>query len=508
MAAQAECDNHCKLSNDKNPGLALLMQREDATALIYADPHNPMRHLRRGMVHSELGYPDLAAADAYRALTLFEAAIDPDSSEYKARKRVGLDGVEPIVCPGPVGEVAAMNVHDFGNDCDDDESENYDFDDEDRSGDEDEAGEDEGFIPIFQDEYTENIRHVYILLVKSLVQCGCMRDAYDFCMLAMGLSDSELKSDRSVLEEQLAIIKRSFVDHQRSLRQKERHGISTDEQKQETDDELLARFQPADLDAQGSARRVLYPWNTHEPDRNAPETLQLLNERLKKIAPKCEVRAVALPPLYHSTLGGIASGNKEGQEQEEASIQLGLVATQDIAPGETFLHESSLLTATNRLHDHLCDACNGPIPELSATNPSVACENCEDTIFCSQECHDLAQNVYHAAECGQEGLESIGKDVKDPKDKADYLYLLLLGRTIAMAATQQIHPLDLPEVKYIWGDFHPLDDGMIPPIAPSSSPNSNDHNHNHNHNHDPPRPPLRNPALLLPLINSPTNSLP
>ncbi|PGH35018.1 hypothetical protein GX50_02152 [[Emmonsia] crescens] len=475
MSAQTKCNKHNNMNNNKSPGLALLMQREDATALLYADPHNPMRHLQRGMVHFQLGYPDLAAADAYRALTLFEAVIDPDSSEYRARKSVGLDAAESSGSPRLVDGVTAMNVHDDGSESGHVVSENDD-DDEDEDEDEDgtEEEEEEGFEPISQDEYTENIRHVYILLVKSLVQCGCMKDAYDFCMQAMNLPEAELKSGLNVLEEQLATIKRSFVDRQRSRGREERRGASAEEPEQETDEELLARFQPADLDAQGCARRVLYPWNTHEPDRNAPETLQLLNERLKKVAPKCEVRAVALPALYHSTsLDGSASSKREEQEQEEDSIQLGLVATQDIAPGETFLHESSLLTATNRLHDNLCDACNGPIPELSAANPSVACENCEDTVFCSQECHDLAQKVYHAAECGQEGLESIGKDIQDPKDKADYLYLLLLGRAIAMAATQQMHPLDLPELKYIWGDFYPLDDGMLPPTIPSSPNNNN-----------------------------------
>jgi len=113
------------------------------------------------------------------------------------------------------------------------------------------------------------------------------------------------------------------------------------------------------------------------------------------------------------------------------------------------LRESSLLTATNRLHDDLCDACNSPLPDLSSARPPVACENCDDTIFCSSECHDRAQDTYHAAVCGREGLESIGKDIADPKDKA-------LGRAMAMAATQDVHPLDLPEVKYIWGDFHDL----------------------------------------------------
>ncbi|EQL30711.1 hypothetical protein BDFG_06859 [Blastomyces dermatitidis ATCC 26199] len=471
MAAKTKCNGHNNLNDSKSPSLTLLMQREDATALLYVDPHNPMRHLQRGIIHSKLGYPDLAAADAYRALALFEAVIDPDSSEYRARKKVGMDAMELMGSSGLVDGVAAISIR-GGSDHGGPENSDDDADDDGHMEEDEDGDEEEGFESISQDEYRENIRHVYILLVQSLVQCGCMRDAYNFCVQAMDLPDSELKSSLSVFEEQLSIIKRSFVDRQRSRQQKEGRGGSADNQDQGTDEGLLARLQPADLDAQGYARRVLYPWNTHEPDRSAPETLQLLNERLKKIAPKCEVRAVALPALYHNTVGGDPSSKQEEQE-EETSIQLGLVATEDIAPGETFLHESSLLTATNRLHDSLCDACNGPIPYLSAANSSVACGDCEDTIFCSQECHDLAQEVYHAAECGQEGLESIGKDIQDPKDKADYLYLLLLGRAIAMAATQGIHPLDLPEVKYIWGDFHPLDDGMLPPTAVSASSNNN-----------------------------------
>jgi hypothetical protein len=33
------------------------------------------------------------------------------------------------------------------------------------------------------------------------------------------------------------------------------------------------------------------------------------------------------------------------------------------------------------------------------------------------------------------------------------MYSLLLLRTFAMAEQQNLHPLDLPEVKYIWGDY-------------------------------------------------------
>lgn len=334
---------------------------------------------------------------------MLESVVDPDGCEFQARRRV--------------------------------DSQHEDQEDEDEEGE---------FEEISQEEYDGMIGSIYGLLVRNLVRCGCYRDAYEFCVRGLALLED---GDRSVvaeneiagLKEQLRILKKVYAA---------KHGRKEGEEEEEVVVDASV------LNAQGYARRVLYPWNTHEPDRKVPETLNLLNERLKDVAPKCEVRAVALPALHGTTTAPASSD----QSPAEVSVQLGLFAKEDIAPGEILLRESSLLTATNRLHDDLCDACNAPLPELSSAEPPVACDGCADTIFCSQKCHDTAQTIYHGAVCGlMDNLESIGKDIPDPKDKADYLYLLLLGRAIAMAATQDMHPLDLPEVKYIWGDFHDLD---------------------------------------------------
>lgn len=387
----------------------LLQARASKTAQLYADPHNPHLYLDRARLYEQLGFPDLAAADAYRALSLLESVVDPDGCEFHARK-----------------------VDTTGN------GEKKDRDDGDEEGEEEEEDEDEDEdegIPVTQEEYDAIIGDVYAVLVRSLVRCGCYRDAFEFGVRGLGLL-RELALEQSadsiaILNEQMDSIKTIYQS---------RTGIK--------DDIELDAIDSAVLPAQGFARRILYPWNEHEPDRRAPEELALLNERLKDVAPKCEVRAVALPALHGET-----------PDEDEVSVQLGLFAKEDIAPDEIILRESSFLTATNRLHDDLCDACNAPLPDLSAENPPVGCEGgCADTVFCSQECHDTAQRVYHGAICGlEDGLESIGKDIPDPKDKADYLYLLLLGRALAMAATQDVHALDLPEVKYIWGDFHEFD---------------------------------------------------
>lgn len=372
----------------------ILQTHSEKTSQLYTDPHNPHRHLSRGVINHQLGFSDLAAADAYRALSLLESVVDPDGCEFHARR------------------VDASQT-------------------ENKNGDED------GYHgkPITQEEYDQIIGDVYALLVRSLVDVGCFRDAFDFCI--RGLEELRAKSDDKnvkALEEQMGFIRKDFVERTKR------------------DD---AEIDASALPAQGYARRVLYPWNKHEPNRNAPEELNLLNERLKDVAPKCEVRAVTLPVLH-----GDKQSPEDKNDEDEVSIQLGLFAKEDIPAGDIILRESSMLTATNRLHDDLCDACNAPLPSLesiSTDSGPVPCEGCDDTdtIFCSQACHDQAQDTYHGAVCGLlEGLESIGKDIPDPKDKADYLYLLLLGRAVAMAATQEKHPLDLPEVKYIWGDFH------------------------------------------------------
>lgn len=400
-------------TNDRNDSATcLLKQRGECNTLLNSDAHNPAHHLCRGQIHDKLKFSDLAAADAYRALTLLEAVVDPDSSEYQAEKRI--EPSEPCVEKGFSHLRVDSNAEDDGNNS-------------------------STFEPVSYDEYEAMIGDVYALLVQSLVRCGCMRDAYEFCKQARNVFDEKNIMRNDDLERLLHLIKRS-----------------TGEEKQGKDVEGHDEaFDPARLDAHGSARRVVYPWNTHEPDRNSPDVVQFLNKRLQTVAPKCEVRSIALPALHKPAKSGAAGSV---YQDEKASIQLGLFAKEDISPGEPLLHEGSMLTATNRLHDDICDACNCRLPQLSASEPPVACDECIDTIFCSRKCHDMAQELYHGAVCGQEELETLGRDIQDPEDKADYLYLLLLERAIAMAATQGVHPLDLPEVKYIWGDFHELED--------------------------------------------------
>ena len=283
---------------------------------------------------------------------------------------------------------------------------------------------------------SEYVLSFYVFLATTLWECGCLKSCYDFA--DRGLASDASEKTKSILREVQSLVREEYCK----------------KRLQEEPEWDESAFEPKELPDQGVARRELYPWNDFEPDRFSEESLAVLNRAMSEVAPKCEVRAVELPVL--------TTGHMNGTVPEKMTIkQLGIFATEDIPAGETALNERSLLAANNRLHEGLCDACSNNLPPLEADETAIACEDCDDTLFCSQRCHDLAISSYHPAICGTD-VDTIGKDT-NPKEAADALHLLLIGRAMAMTETQEKHPLDLDEVKYTWGDFLP------PPELPSTS---------------------------------------
>jgi hypothetical protein len=100
----------------------------------------------------------------------------------------------------------------------------------------------------------------------------------------------------------------------------------------------------------------------------------------------------------------------------------------------------------------------------------VTCSECAETVFCDANCATAAL-TYHAALCMMD-VSSIARDGAR-KHLADDLYALLLLRAFAMAETREMHPLDLPEVKYIWGTYGPnpsIQRSLEPQEATASDP--------------------------------------
>jgi hypothetical protein len=372
-----------------------LQKRHDLTEALLQLPYDLIAYLERAAVHTDLGYPDLAAGDAYRALLLTDEVLN-EGFEYHEQ---ALEALQSRCADG----VPAILRDQGSSDCDP------------------------------SDIAHEASIQCYRKLATSLLLCGCLKSAHEFCTrgLAVAPGDEDL------------LFKKEHIQTLARRRLK-------------VDDVDIN-----DLPDQGLARREIYPWNDHEPDRFSQETLDFLNAELAAVAPKCEVKVTELPFLID------VPGDTEGQDSPTTCKQLGLFAKDDIQPGETILQENSVLTVNNRLKESLCDACSTELPPLEPGSTVVGCPDCDDTMFCDEDCLARAE-CYHPSICDKD-IDTIAKD-PDPKEAPNALYLLLLARALAMSDAQERHPLDLTEVKYIWGDFLPSAANAVPLLSLDACP--------------------------------------
>lgn len=397
-----------------------LNDRETCTVQIEKSRFDCDPYIRRAVCYEKLGYPDLAAGDAYRALLLTDEVLD-ESAEWH---ELAVEAIE-----SRVRKVDKVLVNGATNDLDINGAMTRDVyfggnqDEEDFDG---INGEEEGssWYNVIAEGHA---RRSYEILARMLLDCGDLKAGYDFAERGL-----KVFPGHDILKE----LRDQILDqHRQSQLQKEPKWDTSD-------------FNPrTDLPEHGSARREIYPWNNHETDRFSEDSISFLNTEIKKAAPKCEVRAVELPLLNTQAL--------YQENQKPATItQLGVFATTDILPNETVLLEPSVLTSSTRLFDPLCDACSSTLPIVDRDHPPPNCPNCDDIVFCSETCLIRAQALYHPAVCGLSELDIVTKD-PSPLAASNALYTLLIARTLAMAETQDAHPLDLPQIKYLWGGFAP-----------------------------------------------------
>lgn len=412
MDTESDEEGRRDAQHQEHTNMNLLDRRANLTTELAENPYDLFVYIKRALVHGDLGYPDLAVGDAYRALLLTDEANE-DGQEYYDQATEALQ--KYLEQPGRLRDIFTTNKEERRQEM--------------------EILFSEGHMD------QENLLRIarikcFRILSISLLLCGCLKTAWDFSVQGIAIAPE----DQELIQAQEYIS--GLAD--RKLRRSD--------------------VAPAEFPDQGLVRREIYPWNTHEPDRYSNETLEFLNRELAQVAPKCEAKVTELPTLQDGVPQPDANGNIPTNKQ------LGLFAKEDIAPGETVLEEVSVLCANNRFHNPLCDCCSSELPTLDerkkGTGAPVECQDCY-VPFCSQECHDLAQETYHPAVCEKE-VDSIAKQV-DRAEIPDMLYFLLLARAIAMAATQEVHPLDLKEVKYIWGDFLPTKSNAVH-FSPKAGP--------------------------------------
>lgn len=413
----------------------LLARRYTLTTALDEDPYNASLYLARSDVYSCLQFPDLAACDAYKVLLLVDELDDGDSEFHEeafssARAhiaRLPLTIRQQYAANNTVLRTLIRENHDAQV-----------------------VKEEE--IQLWAREVFA--RGAYVRLARSLASCGCLRTAYNFLQQALSAN----ANDEEVLTG-LHDLLRLANDHFVAIGEQWPSFQKGSEAKPAAQDPIA--LSPADvlrLPDVGLVRRELYPWNILEADRSSSHTLVRINEQLSKVAPMLEARLTELPAVTAST----SVVSKSEKPANGKVTQLGLFAKEDIPPGaRNLLRERSILAVNARLYEPLCDACCATLPSLASTpvsanlperNP-VACPNCDEAVFCSEHCLALAQSLYHSATCETDFDTVARSDDIPPTEAADALYTLLLLRALAMASAQECHPLELPELNFIWGDF-------------------------------------------------------
>jgi len=342
--------------------------------------YNPTLYLSRARAYLDLGFPDLASGDAYRAVLLTDYVRD-----YLEE-----------------GELSASPA---------------DYDDDEREDAEEFRAATHAWRYITSSPTPlETLEEASLsLLARSLHLVGCNEQATSYLRLALRRFPNSPKFS-SLLQETSA--------------------------------------SPA---SSGKARRFVYPWNHHEPDRFSSETLEYLNTRVIPASSKnVEVRVVKLPLLG------------ENAEDLGTTTQLGVFATADIGVGEVCLEEESALTVvTDPMDGGLCEYCGQRWEGETST-----CSLCADAeaegietvvpVWCSTHCRDSAIEKYHPALCTRPTAPlhraanaSSATALTATSQPGGSVYALLLLKTFAMALVQNTHPLSLPETKYLYG---------VPPI--------------------------------------------
>ncbi|KIX05383.1 uncharacterized protein Z518_06255 [Rhinocladiella mackenziei CBS 650.93] len=398
----------------------LLLARHRLTEQLSNCPGlSPELILRRAAVYEALGYNELALADAYVSYTLCEIVLE--GTDISDLEPTGLNG-NPWP---PLGDNAVALAHKY------------------RS---------------------------LILLCRSALILGCQHQAKLWIDDLLDLTDaSQTTGEKNLDAEQDAVVA-DFCDFFAIYRE--------DGSFQQSVSELRRNPKPTLF---GQSQRQVYPWNEHEPNRMSRGALEEINTKLREVADGLEVEISVLPNLTSSSSPpneterpSHPDRRTSGSTPSENSSQLGLFAKRDLSPGSTILEERSVLTAIRPHGEALCDACAANMESIHPED-RFYCTGC-NIPFCSEACYLAAKRKYHTSNdeddetdegyppanspfCpgthGNEDIHILGRAEGSTTPEWD-LYFLLLSRTMQMAETQKVHPLDLFEIKYLWGDFSPV----------------------------------------------------
>jgi len=223
-------------------------------------PYSVIVRLKLAHSYKFLGYPDLAAGDAYKALLLIDEVVE--ELEY-----------HEVAMVAAKADITSLREHKTTTWSPN--SHNWEHAEcccvtVTNNGESEVVGDEEAVIWA----KTCWSKTAYDYLVGGLIDCGCLRSAFDYNTRALRAFTNMP----------------SFVAYQETLKLKLRAYF-------ETTGEEFDKMDVLEYPDKGLVRRELYPWNKYEPDRFSSQSIQFLNEEMTKVAPQLEVKVANLPLL-------------------------------------------------------------------------------------------------------------------------------------------------------------------------------------------------------------------
>lgn len=168
----------------------------------------------------------------------------------------------------------------------------------------------------------------------------------------------------------------------------------------------------------GGVVTVHYPWIEKRQLTRSPELVDMINKELREKEEACYLKSSSLA---------------------SRDDMLGLFAARDMEPSECIIVDRTATGICSIIDNGCCENCYGPI-----SNSSVKASCCS-TVYCSQECYDLAVTTYHQALCGKD-FSYLFKGVRGLRNNASPMRPLLMLRFLAACVQAGAHnsPLDHP----------------------------------------------------------------
>ena len=379
----------------------MIAYREAVARDVACFPHDPVPILTLSSIYGQLGFSDIAAANAHRSLLLIEAAMSINKSTLLNGTQSVTEEPASTVLNTLAKDMLSIKYHGLGPHSIEDESQHLH-------------------------------RQAYQMLLAALLGTGANWEGLLLAKTALKLYPEDLE-----LKELQHELKEAFRDRSKGY-------------KEIKDDNAMNKADMLESSRTGKIYQKKYPWMDQDLYKRTPATLREANTSFK--GSSCGVKAVA----FDNTIP------KHVREGDDVG-PLGIFAVRDIEEGDLVMVDTTITgvscVSSSKL-EH-CDACQGCLmPGYARPEGIVRPACCSKAIYCSLDCYNTATTGYHKVLCGQDfdwlyNQIGVGKTSGAPSNWKAVIFLRIVAVVLADCSHTKVHPLRHPLLSRMSANYPP-----------------------------------------------------